>query len=81
MTTKEYHLLHFWFAKLSELNCQTGGYVSIGELAKYVGQSRGTAKKYLKALAKSGEAVTEKRKHQNKITYQVYHVFEGNNAE
>lgn len=74
MTTKEFHLLHFWYAKLSELNHQTGQYASVGELAKYVGQSRGTARKYLEALKKSGEVVTEKRKHQNKITYQVYRI-------
>lgn len=50
MSTKEYHILNFWYAKLVELENQLGRAVSGGELARYVGQSGNTAKRYLKKL-------------------------------
>ena len=73
MTNKEFHVLHFWHAKLDELNHKEARYVSVGELARYVGQSTETARKYLKALKKEKLVSVAKRQHPNKIKYDVYH--------
>lgn len=56
VSTKERHILQFWYTKLSELECDQGGAVSSGELARYVGQSIGTAKRYLNRLVGEGAA-------------------------
>lgn len=74
MTTKDKHVLTFWYTKLSELNAEQGKSVSAGALAVYVGQARPTAKKYLMRLVGEGAAIAEISVHKNgvdKITYQV----------
>lgn len=74
MTNKEAHVLTFWHQKLWDCNQAEARYVSAGEVARHVGQSTETAKKYLRRLVKEGGAVTAKRQHPNKLKYDVYHV-------
>jgi len=76
MTTKEVHVLNFWYAKLSELNCDKGRYVSAGELARYVGQSTTTAKRYIKALLANKVIVWTKQRFPNGVYGKVYHIDE-----
>lgn len=74
MTTKDKHILTFWYTKLSELNSEQGKPVSAGALAEYVGMARPTAKKYLVRLVGEGVVTTETSLHKNgvdKTTYQV----------
>lgn len=54
MTTKDRHVLTFWFDKASDVLAAKGRDVTIGEVSKHVGQSRATAKKYLARLANEG---------------------------
>jgi len=49
MSTKELFVLKFWHKALIEIY-KKEGVVTAGRLARYVGQSRGTAKKYLDQL-------------------------------
>lgn len=49
MSTKEYHVLNFWRAALIACYKEKGA-VSAGQVGKWVGQSRTTAKKYLDKL-------------------------------
>jgi len=50
MSTKETHVLDFWWRKLADCVEWNGRGVSAGELAAYVGQSRSTAMRYLKKM-------------------------------
>lgn len=57
MTTKDRHVLNFWYAKLSEIDGNGKTAVSSGELARYVGMNIGTAKRYLNRLVGEGAVV------------------------
>lgn len=54
VTTKDRHVLEFWYSHLSACIGATGRTVSAGEVARHVGQSIGTAKKYLNRLVGEG---------------------------
>jgi len=72
MTTKDKHILTFWYTKLAELNAEKGGSVSAGALAEYVGQARPTAKKYLSRLVGEGAATSAKSPHKNGVEKTTY---------
>jgi len=74
----EEDVLNVWYAKLSELNCGRGGFVTAGEVAKYTNKSRNTAKKYMTMLVKSGRVVTDFAAMRNGYIATMYHVSEGN---
>ena len=76
----EQDILNVWHAKLSELNCGRGGYVSAGEVAKYTHRSRNTAKKYMQILVAEGRAVWTYVASRSGSMATVYHVAEGNFA-
>jgi len=54
MSTKDRHILNFWYAKLAEIDGNGKTAVSSGELARYVGMNIGTAKRYLNRLVGEG---------------------------
>lgn len=59
MSTKEYHVLEFWRKAL--IKCfKERGPVSAGQVAKSIGQSRTTGKKYLDKLVAAKCAATKK---------------------
>jgi len=72
MTIKDKHVLTFWFSKLEHLVASKGEPVSSGELARYVGQSRSTAKKYLTRLAGEGYVDVFTARYPNGLIGQVY---------
>jgi len=53
MSTKELHVLQFWLRAAKKCFVDLGA-VSAGQVGKYVGQSRKTAKKYLDRLVSEG---------------------------
>jgi len=65
MTVKEASVLNFYWHQLSLLTFEYDRGVSAGELAKYLGVSRTTAQKYLKALVKNKAAWAIKQPHWN----------------
>lgn len=71
---KEQHVLHFWFAKTSEAECQLGRRVTAGEVARYVGQSRSTAQKYMEKLVASKDLIKEKKTFKNGTKGYVYSI-------
>lgn len=50
MTNKDRHVLEFWYNKMSDVIAVKGREVTVGEVARHVGQSRVTAQKYLNRL-------------------------------
>lgn len=66
MSTKQHHLLKFWHKALIAV-CKQKGSATAGEVAKYVGQSRNTAKKYLDLLVIGQVVCVEKGTHHNGI--------------
>ncbi len=74
MSTKDMHVLNFWHAKLSEIQCEVGRPVSAGEVARYVGQNIGTAKRYLKRLVGEGVVIENDVLYPNKIEGKNYQV-------
>jgi DNA-binding CsgD family transcriptional regulator len=50
MSTKERRVYDFYWGALRDLNAQCGRYVSEGELARDMGVSSNTAKKYLRKM-------------------------------
>lgn len=71
---KAQHVLHFWHAKFSELECSVNREVTVGEVARYVGQSRGTAKKYIDMLVKGKHVNKAKKRFPNGTTGYVYSI-------
>lgn len=71
MSTKQFHVLRFWRKALREV-CKDKGTATAGQVAKYVGQSRTTAKKYLDILVSEGAAWIEEGTHINGIKTQNY---------
>ncbi len=74
MTTKDMHVLNFWHAKLSELQEARGRAVSSGELSRYVGQSNGTAKRYLMRLVGEGVVSARTAEFPNGVMGNLYRV-------
>lgn len=74
MSTKDMHVLNFWHAKLSECECAVNRHVSAGEVARYVGQNIGTAKRYLKRLEGEGVVVSNNIRFPNGVFGNVYGV-------
>jgi len=72
MTIKDKHVLTFWYSKLEHLTVNKGEPVSSGELARYVGQSRSTAKKYLQRLMGEGVVTSFQVRYPNGLLGQVY---------
>lgn len=77
MTTKEKHVLTFWYERLLNLQAETGQPVTAGQLARYVGQSRGTAQKYLKRLIGEKAIKSEKVVFPNKVKGFVFFIYHG----
>ena len=50
MTTKDKHVYTFWYDKTVDCIAETHREVTVGEVARFVGQSRATSKKYLSIL-------------------------------
>jgi len=72
VTIKDRHVLTFWFSKLEHLTADRGQPVSSGELARYVGQSRSTAKKYLLRLMGEGVVTSFQVRYPNGLLGQIY---------
>lgn len=77
MSVKEANALNFYFLMLSRVCQQWQRRVSAGELALYVGVSRSTAQKYLRALKKNGAVEVQKDKHWNGHNKSMYSPIEG----
>lgn len=58
MTIKEAHSIYYWSRQLKKLNVETGRAVTAGELARAVGQSTNTAKKWLNRAVGARMAVS-----------------------
>lgn len=56
MSTKEFHTTRLYVSHLRRLSRQIGRAVSAGEVAKYAGVSRTTARKYLEKAVSEGLA-------------------------
>lgn len=76
MSTKDRHILNFWYAKLSEVQLEQGRAVSAGELARYVGQNTGTAKRYLMRLTEEGVVTVRTDEFPNGVMGKMYKVKE-----
>lgn len=74
MSTKDRHILNFWYAKLSELECEKGRAVSAGELARYIGMNIGTSKRYLMRLVGEGVVVARTAEFPNGVMGNMYKV-------
>lgn len=66
MTVKERNMLDFYWKQLYDTVREYQRGVTIGELAKEVGVSRSTAKKYIDTLIKNKAVYAEKFMHWNK---------------
>lgn len=71
MSTKEFHVLSFWRKALIECYTQRGA-CSAGEVGRYVGQSRTTAKKYLDRLVGEKIAWFEEVPWKNGVMSKIY---------
>jgi len=65
MSPYEHHTLTYWYTQLEKLVAGEGNAQSAGSVASAVGQSRTTAKKYLKKLVKMGSVNEIKALHFN----------------
>jgi len=72
MTNKDKHVLGFWYGKLIELVTIEQEPVSSGQLARHVGQSRSTAKKYLLRLVGEGHVERFQTRYPNGLLGDVY---------
>jgi len=79
MTTKEYHVLKFWYEQLEKCVAECNAPVSAGTLAKAVGQSRATALKYMSKLVHGRSVIAHKVIHVNGMNATLYTPIEGNN--
>lgn len=76
MSTKELHTLGYWLKQCRKLNQETGQAFTAGQLAKAVGQSTNTAKKYLKKLVSTGEVRVATWTFPNGVIGKIYAVRE-----
>lgn len=74
MSTKEAHTLLYWQRQLKKLNVETQRAVTAGELAKAVGQSVNTAKKWLNSCVAAQLAVSHDWKFKNGVIGKIYAV-------
>ncbi len=79
MSTKQYRILRAWYDALSDCCNQKGAWVSAGEVAKKMGESRNTSKKYLSQLVNGRSAVAHKVIHVNGMEATLYAPIEGDN--
>ena len=77
MSRKDANILKFWYEKLDECCRIYGVGMSAGSVANHVGQSRNTAKKYLKRLVEEGGAVAVEAVHVNGQGCTLYAPLEG----
>jgi len=71
MSTKELHVLQFWLRATKKCFIDNGA-VSAGQVGKYVGQSRTTAKKYLDRLVFEGALWVIEEPARNGVMGKVY---------
>lgn len=76
MRTKIFHTVRLYTSHLRALTREVGRPVSAGELAKYAGVSRNTAKKYLEMTVREGLASRVTAEHFNGMVATGY-TFEG----
>jgi len=72
VTTKERHVLTFWFDAVSTCINVLNREVSAGEVARHVGQTTPTAKRYLKRLVGEGAITSSKVMFKNGTEGMVY---------
>lgn len=72
MTEKDKHVLLFWLQKLNAVFAEKGRRVSAGEVARYVGQSTPTAKRYLRKLVAERGALVWQVDFANGVSGWVY---------
>lgn len=77
VSTKERFVLNFWRAALIEVYRKQGA-VTAGQLAKHVGQSRTTARKYLDRLVGEKCVGFEECTWTNGLTYKNYYPLKAN---
>ena len=72
MTTKDKHVLTFWYNAASACIGAMGRHVSAGEVARHVGQTTPTAKKYLNRLVGEGALSSDRVIFKNKTEGVAY---------
>jgi predicted ArsR family transcriptional regulator len=77
VTTKDVHVLSFWHEKMSACTLHYCRSVSAGEVARYVGQSTATAKRYLNRLVGEGAIASEDVIFKNGVKGTVYNAVIG----
>lgn len=60
VSTKERHVLGLWFNAASDCIAVLNREITCGDVARHMGQSRNTAKKYLNRLVGEGALVSKK---------------------
>jgi len=72
MSTKEMRITWLWLKALESAIPASGGGVSAGAVAKVMGQSRNTAKKYLEMLVLDGQVVSARFKYHTGMDVVIY---------
>jgi len=72
MSTKEIRITWLWLKALESAIPSSGGGVTAGTVAKVMGQSRNTAKKYLDMLVEDGQVVKATYKWHTGMDVHVY---------
>lgn len=72
MSTKNVHMTWLWLKALEATIPNSGGGVTAGAVAKKMGQSRNTAKKYLDMLVEDGQVVSARYKYHTGMDVVVY---------
>lgn len=72
MSTKEMRITWLWLKALEAAIPSSGGGVTAGRVAKEMGQSRNTAKKYLDMLVADGQVVSARYKWHTGLDVVVY---------
>lgn len=76
MTQKQIININWTWAELNQLCKYIGGAVTAGELAKAMGISRNTAKKYLQQLITNGGAASQEVDGLNKQKWTIYYAIQ-----
>lgn len=72
MSTKEMRITWLWLKALEACIPSSGGGVTAGAVAREMGQSRNTAKKYLDMLVEDGQVVSARYKWHTGMDVVVY---------
>ena len=72
MSTKNVRICWLWLKALEATIPSIGGGVTAGMVAREMGQSRNTAKKYLDMLVKDGQVVSARYKYHTGMDVVVY---------